>query len=131
MQSCARAAACTHGAADVLRENIALLQPSGDNASDTKPTGCLTTYAATTKSFHINVHNAFLDLVEKVGNKHTDIGLDTMIDLDVVAAETGPETMSLSTLIKLVLATPAARPPPSYADLHLVMKKPDLKYIRF
>ena len=41
------------------------------------------------------------------------------------------ETMSLSTLIKLVLATPAARPQPSYADLLLVMKKPDLKYIRF
>jgi hypothetical protein len=116
---------------DELHKNLVLLRPSGENASDMKPAGCLTTYAATMKSFHINVHNAFLDLVEKVGNKHTDIGLDTIIDLDVVAAETGPETMSLSTLIKLVLATPAARPPPSYADLHLVMKKPDLKYIRF
>jgi hypothetical protein len=81
------------------------------------------------KSFHVNTHTAFLDLVEKVGNKHPDIGLDTIIDLDMVAAETGPETMSLSTLIKLVLATPAARPQPSYADLLLVMKKPEPKYI--
>ena len=81
------------------------------------------------KSFHINTHTAFLDLVEKVGNKHPDIGLDTIIDVDVLAAETGPETMSLSTLIKLVLAAPAARPPPSYADLLLVMKKPEPKYI--
>ena len=81
------------------------------------------------KSFHVNTHTAFLDLVEKVGNKHPDIGLDTIIDLDMVAAETGPETMSLSTLIKLVLAAPAARPPPSYADLLLVMKKPEPKYI--
>ena len=81
------------------------------------------------KSFHVNTHTAFLDLVEKVGNKHPEIGLDTIIDLDMVAAETGPETMSLSTLIKLVLATPAARPQPSYADLLLVMKKPEPKYI--
>ena len=81
------------------------------------------------KSFHVNTHTAFLDLVEKVGNKHPDIGLDTIIDVDVLAAETGPETMSLSTLIKLVLAAPAARPPPSYADLLLVMKKPEPKYI--
>ena len=81
------------------------------------------------KSFHVNTHTAFLDLVEKVGNKHPDIGLDTIIDLDMVAAETGPETMSLSNLIKLVLAAPAARPQPSYADLLLVMKKPEPKYI--
>ena len=53
-----------------------------------------------------------------------------MIDLDVVAAETGPETMSLSTLIKLVLATPGARLPPSYEDLLRLVKKPDPKYIR-
>ena len=115
---------------DELYKNIALLRPSGDNASDMKPTGCLTTYAATMKSFHINVHDAFLDLVTKVGNKHPDIGLDTRIDLGVVAAETGPDTMSLSTLIKLVLATPGARLPPSYEDLLLVMKKPEPKYIR-
>ena len=81
------------------------------------------------KSFHVNTHTAFLDLVETVGNKHPDIGLDTIIDLDMVAAETGPETMSLSNLIKLVLAAPAARPQPSYADLLLVMKKPEPKYI--
>ena len=87
-------------------------------------------HKATLKSFHVNTHTAFLDLVEKVGNEHTDIRQDTMIDLDVLAAETGPDTMSLSTLIKLVLATPAARPPPSYADLLLVMKKPEPKYIR-
>ena len=82
------------------------------------------------KSFHVNTHTAFLDLVEKVGNKHPEIGLDTMIDLDVVAAETGPETMSLSTLIKLVLATPGARLPPSYEDLLRLVKKPEPKYIR-
>ena len=82
------------------------------------------------KSFHINTHTAFLDLVEKVGNKHPEIGLDTMIDLGVVAAETGPETMSLSTLIKLVLANPGARLPPSYEDLLRLVKKPEPKYIR-
>ena len=86
-------------------------------------------HKATMKSFHVNTHTAFLDLVEKVGNKHPDIGLDTIIDVNVLAAETGPETMSLSTLIKLVLAAPAARPQPSYADLLLVMKKPEPKYI--
>ena len=58
------------------------------------------------KSFHINTHTAFLDLVEKVGNKHPEIGLDTMIDLDVVAAETGPETMSLLTLVILLTGIP-------------------------
>ena len=87
-------------------------------------------HKATMKSFHVNTHTAFLDLVEKVGNKHPDIGLDTIIDLDMVAAETGPETMSLSTLIKLVLATPGARLPPSYEDLLRLVKKPEPKYIR-
>ena len=87
-------------------------------------------HKATMKSFHVNTHTAFLDLVEKVGNKHPDIGLDTRIDLGVVAAETGPDTMSLSTLIKLVLATPGARLPPSYEDLLRLVKKPEPKYIR-
>ena len=87
-------------------------------------------HKATMKSFHVNTHTAFLDLVEKVGNEHTDIRPDTMIDLDVLAAETGPDTMSLSTLIKLVLATPGARLPPSYEDLLRLVKKPEPKYIR-
>ena len=115
---------------DYLHKNLVLLRPTRD-ASELKPAGCLTTYAAAMKSFHVNTHTAFLDLVEKVGNKHTDIGLDTIIDVDVLAAETGPETMSLSMLVKLVLANQPARLPPSYADLLRLVKKPDLKWIRF
>ena len=63
-----------------------------------------------TKAAYIKTRSAFLRLATEVGNKHPDINLDTMIDLDVVAAETGPETMSLSTLIKLVLTYPDAAP---------------------
>ena len=63
-----------------------------------------------TKAAYIKTRSAFLRLATEVGNKHPDIGLDTMIDLDVVAAETGPETMPLSSLIKLVLTTPDTAP---------------------
>ena len=56
---------------------------------------------------YVKTRSAFLHLATEVGNKHPDIGLDTKIDLDVLVAETGPETMSLSSLIKIVLGTHA------------------------
>ena len=115
---------------DELHQNLVLLRPTRD-APDFTPAGCLTTYRAAMESFHINTHNAFLDLVSKVGNKHPDIGSRQLIDLDVLAAETGPDTISLSMLVKLVQANRAACLPPSYADLLRLLKKPDLKYIRF
>jgi hypothetical protein len=62
------------------------------------------------KAAYIKTRNAFLHLATEVGNKHPDIGLDTKIDLDLLVAETGPDTMSLPMLVKIVLATPA------YAD---------------
>ena len=46
-------------------------------------------------------------LMMTVANKHPDVGLDTMIDVAVLAAETGPNTMSLPMLLKLV-TTPAS-----------------------
>ena len=52
-------------------------------------------------------HGPWMALMMTVANKHPDVGLDTMIDVDVLAAETGPNTMPLPMLIKLVLTTPA------------------------
>ena len=66
--------------------------------------------AAYIKAAYIKTRNGFLHLATEVGNKHPDIGLDTKIDLDVLVAETGPDTISLPMLVKIVLATPA------YAD---------------
>ena len=45
-------------------------------------------------------------LAVKVGNKHSEIGLDTKIDVEVLAAGTGPETMSLLTLVILLTGIP-------------------------
>ena len=115
---------------DELHQNLMLLRPTRD-APDFKPADCLTTSRAAMESFHINTHNAFLDLVSKVGNKHPEIGYRDLIDLDVLAAETGPDTISLSMLVKIVLANRAACLPPSYTDLLRLAKKPDIKYIRF
>ncbi len=47
-------------------------------------------------------------LMMTVADKHPNIGIDTMIDLDVVAAETGPYTMPLPMLVKLLLTTPSS-----------------------
>ena len=51
-------------------------------------------------------HDALMRLAVKVGNKHADVGLDTPLDLNVLAAETGPETMSLLTLVILLTGIP-------------------------
>ena len=47
-------------------------------------------------------------LMMTVADKHPNIGIDTMLDLDVVAAETGPYTMPLPMLVKLLLTTPSS-----------------------
>ena len=41
----------------------------------------------------VDTHKLLMQLAEKVGNKHPEIGLDTPLDLNVLAAEMGPETM--------------------------------------
>ena len=47
-------------------------------------------------------------LMMTVADKHPNIGIDTMIDLGVVAAETGPYTMPLPMLVKLLQTTPSS-----------------------
>ena len=54
----------------------------------------------------VRAHAALRRLAVKVGNKYADVGLDTPLDLDVLAAETGPETMSLLTLVILLTGIP-------------------------
>ena len=51
-------------------------------------------------------HKGLMRLAEKIGNKHLEIGLDTRIDLAVLVAETGPETIPASLLCGLVKAVP-------------------------
>ena len=41
----------------------------------------------------VDTQKLLMQLAEKVGNKHPEIGLDTPLDLNVLAAEMGPETM--------------------------------------
>ena len=50
-------------------------------------------------------HGPWMALMMTVANKHPDVGLDTMIDVGVVAAETGPNTMPLPMLVKLLHST--------------------------
>ena len=50
----------------------------------------------------------WMRLMMTVADKHPNIGIDTMIDLGVLAAETGPYTMPLPMLVKLLLTTPAS-----------------------
>ena len=50
----------------------------------------------------------WMRLMMTVADKHPNIGIDTMLDLDVVAAETGPYTMPLPMLVKLLLTTPSS-----------------------
>ena len=50
-------------------------------------------------------HGPWMALIMTVANKHPDVGLDTMIDVGVVAAETGPNTMPLPMLVKLLHST--------------------------
>ena len=54
----------------------------------------------------VRAHAALRRLAVKVGNKHSEIGLDTKIDVEVLAAGTGPETMSLLTLVILLTGIP-------------------------
>ena len=55
-----------------------------------------------------DAHGPWMALMMRVADKHPDIGLDTMVDVGVLAAETGPNTMPLPMLAKL-LTTPAER----------------------
>ena len=50
----------------------------------------------------------WMRLMMTVADKHPDVGVDTMIDLGVLAAETGSYTMPLPMLVKLLLTTPAS-----------------------
>ena len=68
----------------------------------------------------VRAHAALRRLAVKVGNKHSEIGLDTKIDVEVLAAGTGPETMSLLTLVILLTGIPGfvvIRDPPGLEAL--------------
>ena len=54
----------------------------------------------------VSMHEELLRLAEKVGNKHGDIGLDTPIDVTILAAETGPDTMTWPVLLGLLRGLP-------------------------
>ena len=58
------------------------------------------------EKYDVRANGALRRLAVKVGNKHADVGLDTPLDLNVLAAETGPETMSLLTLVILLTGIP-------------------------
>jgi hypothetical protein len=51
-------------------------------------------------------HDALMRLAVKVGNNDADVGIDTKIDLHALGAATGPETMSLLTLVVLLTGIP-------------------------
>ncbi len=51
-------------------------------------------------------HDALRRLAVEVGNKLGDVDGDTKIDVNVLGAETGPETMSLLTLVILLTGIP-------------------------
>ena len=53
-----------------------------------------------------STHEELMRLAEKVGNKHGDIGLDTPIDVTILAAETGPDTMTWPVLLGLLRGLP-------------------------
>ena len=53
-----------------------------------------------------DTHTLLMQLAEKVGNKHPELSLETPIDLNVLAAETGPEmpAIQLGFLIRVVIS---------------------------
>ena len=51
-------------------------------------------------------HDALRRLAVEVGNKLGDVDGNTLIDVNVLGAETGPETMSLLTLVILLTGIP-------------------------
>ena len=53
-----------------------------------------------------DTHKLLMQLAEKVGNKHPELSLETPIDLNVLAAETGPEmpAIQLGFLIRVVIS---------------------------
>jgi hypothetical protein len=55
--------------------------------------------------YDVRTHDALRRLAVKVGNKN-DVDVNTMIDVNTLGAETGPETMSLLTLVILLVAIP-------------------------
>ena len=58
------------------------------------------------EKYDVWTHGALRRLAVEVGNKHGDVDVDTKIDVNVLAAETGPETMSLLTLVILLTGIP-------------------------
>jgi len=58
----------------------------------------------------VSMHNELMRLAEKVGTKHGDIGLDTPIDVNVLAAETGPDTMTWPMLFRILRGFPGGFP---------------------
>ena len=54
----------------------------------------------------VDTHKLLMQLAEKVGNKHPELSLETPIDLNVLAAETGPEmpAIQLGFLIRVVIS---------------------------
>ena len=58
------------------------------------------------EKYDVRANGALRRLAVKVGNKHGDVDVDTKIDVNVLAAETGLETMSLLTLVILLTGIP-------------------------
>ena len=58
------------------------------------------------EKYDVWANDALRRLAVEVGNKHGDVDVDTKIDVNVLAAETGPETMSLLTLVILLTGIP-------------------------
>ena len=58
------------------------------------------------EKYDVRANDALRRLAVKVGNKHGDVDVDTKIDVNVLAAETGLETMSLLTLVILLAGIP-------------------------
>ena len=58
------------------------------------------------EKYDVRANDALRRLAVKVGNKHGDVDVDTKIDVNVLAAETGLETMSLLTLVILLTGIP-------------------------
>jgi len=88
--------------------------------------GCKVTFGELAKTakcveeYGVWAHDALRRLAVEVGNKHGDVDVDTKIDVNVLGAETGPETMSLLTLVILLTGVPGfAISCPTLSDLLL------------
>jgi len=82
--------------------------------------GELTETAKCVEEYGVWTHDALRRLAVKVGSKLGDVDVDTKIDVNVLGAETGPETMSLLTLVILLTGVPGfAISCPTLSDLLL------------